>query len=87
MSAVHVWSETLGPKRFGGLSAPRRSETRRVRAEVASPDFGALIGRIAAAADREAFAALFRHFAPRLKSYALRLGASGAAAEAPSLSA
>ena len=49
--------------------------------EIAPPDFGALIGRIAAAADREAFAALFRHFAPRVKSYALRLGASGAAAE------
>ena len=49
--------------------------------EIAPPDFGALIGRIATAADREAFAALFRHFAPRLKSYALRLGASGAAAE------
>ena len=46
-----------------------------------APDFNRLIGRIAAAADREAFAELFRHFAPRVKSYALRLGAPPAAAE------
>ena len=31
--------------------------------------------------DREAFAELFRHFAPRLKSYLLRLGGDAAAAE------
>ena len=52
-----------------------------MRASPAPCDFDALIGRIAAAADREAFAELFRHFAPRVKSYALRLGASGHAAE------
>ncbi len=40
-----------------------------------------LIQAIAAQADREAFATLFTHFAPRVKSYLIRLGASGAAAE------
>lgn len=44
-------------------------------------DFGGLILRIAASADRAAFAALFQHFAPRVKSYGLRLGATAAAAE------
>ncbi len=37
--------------------------------------FAELIAAIAARADRIAFAALFGHFAPRVKSYMLRLGA------------
>lgn len=41
----------------------------------------ALLGAVAAHADRTAFAALFDHFAPRVKSYLLRLGASPAQAE------
>jgi RNA polymerase sigma-70 factor (ECF subfamily) len=40
-----------------------------------------LIVAIAERGDREAFAALFNHFAPRVKSYLLRLGAGGEAAE------
>jgi RNA polymerase sigma-70 factor (ECF subfamily) len=40
-----------------------------------------LILSIAASGDREAFAALFRHFAPRVKGYLLKLGATSAAAE------
>ena len=40
-----------------------------------------LILDIAASADRGAFAQLFQHFAPRVKSYLLRLGASPSAAE------
>ena len=52
-----------------------------MRDAAAAPDFGALIGRIADAADRGAFADLFQHFAPRVKSYAMRLGAAGPAAE------
>ena len=40
-----------------------------------------MIGAIAARADREAFAALFEHFAPRVKSYMLRLGAEPPLAE------
>jgi len=48
----------------------------------ARPDeHGALILAIAARADREAFAGLFRHFAPRVKSYLLRFGAAPDAAE------
>ena len=40
-----------------------------------------LVGAIAANGDRDAFAALFSHFAPRVKSYLLRLGATPEAAE------
>ncbi len=41
----------------------------------------ALLGRVAATQDRAAFAALFAHFAPRVKAYLLRLGASSGVAE------
>jgi RNA polymerase sigma-70 factor (ECF subfamily) len=40
-----------------------------------------LLGAVAATQDREAFAQLFEHFAPRVKSYMLRSGASEPGAE------
>jgi RNA polymerase sigma-70 factor (ECF subfamily) len=43
--------------------------------------FAEMIAAIAARADRSAFAALFGHFAPRVKSYMLRLGAPPPLAE------
>jgi RNA polymerase sigma-70 factor (ECF subfamily) len=45
------------------------------------PDYGALIGAVAARSDRQAFARLFHHFAPRIKAYCLRRGSAPAAAE------
>ena len=39
------------------------------------------VSRIAATKDEESFEALFRYFAPRLKSYFLRLGADASSAE------
>jgi RNA polymerase sigma-70 factor (ECF subfamily) len=42
---------------------------------------GAALAAVARHADRGAFARLFRHFAPRVKAYLLRLGADEAAAE------
>jgi RNA polymerase sigma-70 factor (ECF subfamily) len=53
------------------MSAPR----------TAADGFADMIGAIAARADRQAFAALFEHFAPRVKSYMLRLGAEPLQAE------
>ena len=47
----------------------------------AKTDFAGLIEKIAESQDRDAFAALFAHFAPRLKGYLLRLGASDGQAE------
>lgn len=82
MSAVHVWNEEQIPRPLGRRPAPRlRLELAAVKGTGAAPDFSGLIGRIAAEADRAAFAELFQHFAPRVKSYALRLGAPGPAAE------
>lgn len=46
-----------------------------------SPDFGRLIAAVAETRDRAAFARLFDHFAPRLKSFLMRAGADAAAAE------
>jgi RNA polymerase sigma-70 factor (ECF subfamily) len=40
-----------------------------------------LVARIAEAQDRQAFALLFRYFAPRIKAYVMRAGADSAAAE------
>jgi RNA polymerase sigma-70 factor, ECF subfamily len=43
--------------------------------------FDALLRRIAEGRDRAAFRELFEHFAPRVKAYAMKLGASPQAAE------
>src|SRR3954467_10501788 len=44
-------------------------------------EMNALLGRVALERDRTAFAALFSHFAPRVKAYLLRQGAPAAVAE------
>ncbi len=46
-----------------------------------SPDHAALILAIARRGDRAAFAVLFAHFAPRVKAWMMRAGATPAAAE------
>jgi len=63
--------------RRGGLSAQRRTRDAIVEGE----ELAGLIGAIAMRGDRDAFARLFRHFAPRLKAYAMRCGADAASAE------
>jgi RNA polymerase sigma-70 factor, ECF subfamily len=52
-----------------------------VAGEAAPVGFSASIVAIAERGDRAAFATLFSHFAPRVKSYLLRLGASMESAE------
>jgi RNA polymerase sigma-70 factor (ECF subfamily) len=47
----------------------------------ADPDAASLIEAIARHRDREAFTTLFRHFAPRVKTLMLRIGASNARAD------
>lgn len=49
--------------------------------DVQSPDMAGLIGAVAANADHEAFATLFSHYAPRLKSFLMREAGSEAAEE------
>ena len=67
-----------------GISARSRVQAVRTAGEAANPERGALSGHIlaiSASGDRAAFAALFAHFAPRVKSYLLRLGAGPGQAE------
>lgn len=44
-------------------------------------DWAALVGRVRDHQDREAFARLFRHFAPRVKGFLMKSGANAALAE------
>ena len=69
--------------RFREASRPSvGGPVRRVSNPARAPqDFADLILAIAARGDRGAFAALFSHFAPRVKSYMLRLGAEPLLAE------
>jgi RNA polymerase sigma-70 factor (ECF subfamily) len=52
-----------------------------VMSEIAGLTAAAQIQHIARDQDREAFGALFAHFAPRIKAYLLRLGANAAQAD------
>ena len=63
------------PYRDEGRSPPPGKVRRVSEPTTASQGFAEMIGAIAARGDRGAFAALFGHFAPRVKSYMLRLGA------------
>ena len=57
------------------------SMVRPARMSQGRDDLDRLIAAVAVDRDREAFAALFDHFAPRLKAYLMRSGANDAAAE------
>lgn len=62
---------------------PRRKPALRLNLPMMpqAQELNALLGRVAEMRDRAAFAALFAHFAPRIKAYLLRLGAPPALAE------
>ena len=69
-----------------GMRARRPSWARADRmakdeAPVAGADYSRLIVAVAHAADRDAFTALFAHFAPRVKAYLLRTGSDDALAD------
>lgn len=93
LSHAHGVSRTApAPRQIGALPwlalDPARREVRIVTrpAEPSSRtavdcDFSELIVAVAARQDRAAFSALFEHFAPRVKSYLTRSGASAESAE------
>lgn len=56
-------------------SSPTRS------AAILPPDYDDLLGRVGRNKDKEAFIALFNHFAPRIKSFLMRGGMAEDAAE------
>ena len=64
---MHGMVSDIGPARAGAV----RNEA----------EYDRLIQAVARDRDREAFAALFDHFAPRLKAYLMRAGAAPAAAD------
>ncbi|WP_420469568.1 sigma-70 family RNA polymerase sigma factor [Brevundimonas sp. FT23042] len=65
----------------GSVTTSSVRPLRAARVADGSEDFDRLIGAVAQTRDREAFARLFEHFAPRLKSWLIRGGAADAAAE------
>ena len=60
---------------------PMTETTKAPRSLENQVDFGGLLAAVAATRDRAAFAKLFDHFAPRVKSFMLRKGASAELAE------
>lgn len=64
----------------GRVELPRRKERVLTQAEDGT-DWAGLMLRVRDRQDRAAFAALFRHFAPRVKAFLMKSGAGGALAE------
>ena len=69
-------SDGMGPKGTGEARPPGETLGEADRAR-----FADLLVLVAENQDRTAFAELFSYYAPRVKSYLMRLGADGAAAE------
>jgi len=75
-------SEGWAPaRRLAASRAASRPATAMTTPRNAADGFAEMIGAIAAHTDRQAFAGLFEHFAPRVKSYMLRLGVEPQQAE------
>jgi RNA polymerase sigma-70 factor (ECF subfamily) len=67
--------------RFSRVQIARTGRGLRLPMTPDAGEWNALLGRVARDRDRAAFSQLFGHFAPRVKAYLLRLGASPAVAE------
>lgn len=76
-------SMVTGANPFGALVTDHRPEGADMpRDESLTPDdANTLLARVAANGDRDAFAAIFEFFAPRVKAYLLRIGVTGGEAE------
>ena len=83
MNAVTVSQQGRSNVRAAQVRGAKRSLMAVSGAQPGSglPGLSALIVAIAERGDRSAFATLFNHFAPRVKSYMLRLGADAQLAE------
>jgi RNA polymerase sigma-70 factor (ECF subfamily) len=79
MNASVLLVEPSGSRRLGAAALSMSLSSKSVGVD--GPTLSACIVSIAERGDREAFASLFSHFAPRVKSYILRLGASPESAE------
>ena len=83
MRALALAGPRLPPlgMRAGRPSWARADRMAKDEAPVAGVDYSRLIVAVAHAADRDAFTALFAHFAPRVKAYLLRTGSDDALAD------
>jgi RNA polymerase sigma-70 factor (ECF subfamily) len=66
---------------FGSGTGRKGIMATQQQGEDSDSTFGAWIMAVAERSDREAFAGLFAHFAPRIKGYCLKRGSAAAAAE------
>lgn len=81
MSIAAVISYSPHAFRWPSSGAALRTPSDRVEPKVDNERLSDLIVAIADAGDRAAFAALFKHFAPRLKAFAIRQGVGATTAE------
>lgn len=72
---------TPRPYAVRGAAEFLRQKGQGVSGEAVQDDWGALILRVRDHQDKEAFAALFRHFAPRIKGFLMKSGSSAGLAE------
>lgn len=79
-----VMTEQSGPTRpksaVGSDGLPRKKDRPLAKADEGT-DWAALLVQVRDRQDRAAFAALFRHFAPRVKAFLMKSGAGAALAE------
>lgn len=82
MASLAAFEPIRFPRLCRGQADLRRQARIRVVASEQEPvSFNALLVAVGGERDRHAFESLFRHFAPRIKAYLLRLGTGGALAE------
>lgn len=82
MALLAAYEPIRFPRLCRGQADLRRQARIRVVASEQEPvSFNALLVAVGAQRDRHSFEALFRHFAPRIKAYLLRLGTSASVAE------
>lgn len=81
-STAAMTEQALPPPLFGiGASAGSRRKRDGSLATTDETDWAALLVKVRDHQDRAAFAALFRHFAPRVKAFLMKSGAGAALAE------
>ncbi|MBS0412093.1 MAG: sigma-70 family RNA polymerase sigma factor [Proteobacteria bacterium] len=80
---IDAWNAPHRPRLLRGVRPQPRAKVnpRKDIAPASGVRHAELIAAVSERADRDAFAELFEHFAPRVKSYMLRLGAAPEAAE------
>lgn len=80
-SYAHRHPEARARRQLLAARQPGRSMSERSQPADVQPDWARLIGAVALRRDRAAFATLFEYFAPRVKTFMRRSGASETTAE------